>query len=93
MESEKDIERYLVAQMKERGGVAFKLPATLNRSWPDRLLLFPGGTAAFAELKSTGKKATKGQLHIIEQLRSLGFPAEVLDTKQAVTTYLDAIQK
>ena len=46
---------------------------------PDRLLLFPGGKLAFAEVKAPGEKPRPLQVHRIARLRELGFRVYVID--------------
>lgn len=86
---EKDIEEYLVRQVKKRGGVAYKFTSPARRSVPDRLVLWPGGVAQFVELKSPGKKPTEQQAREHARLNALGFPVAVLDSKEAVDEWLN----
>ena len=53
---EKQIERKLREQARLRGGLALKFTSPGFDGVPDRLLLFSGGRAAFAEIKTTGNK-------------------------------------
>lgn len=48
--------------------------------FPDRILLRPGGTAAFVEFKRPGEQPTKIQAYWLKRLRLLGFPAHVVRT-------------
>ena len=52
---EKDIERQLAIASHRSGGLALKFTSPSMAGVPDRLLLLPGGRAAFAELKAPGK--------------------------------------
>jgi hypothetical protein len=45
---------------------------------PDRLLLRPGGTAAFVEFKRPGQHPTKIQAYWLKRLRLMGFEAVVV---------------
>ena len=85
---EKDIEEYLVRQVKRRGGAAYKFTSPARRSVPDRLVLWPCGVARFVELKSPGKKPTEQQAREHAKLATIGFPVAVLDTKEAVDQWL-----
>lgn len=40
---------------------------------PDRIILLPGGTMAFVELKAPGKKERPLQYFVQNQLRDMGF--------------------
>lgn len=51
--------------------------------WPDSLLLFPGGRAAFYEFKRPGGRLSDLQKVRLERLRGLGFTAEVFDNADA----------
>lgn len=89
-ESEKTLEARLRKEVEKRGGMALKLSAQLHRGLPDRLILLPGGRMYFAEIKTTGKKPTKLQIHCHEMLRALGFEVFVIDStaslEEALTT-------
>lgn len=76
---EKSIEQKLVKQIKAAGGLALKFVSPGNAGVPDRLLLMPNGTAAFAELKAPGKKPRPIQEAMIQRLRNLGYPVYVID--------------
>ena len=90
IESEKVLEKYLVSEVKSLGGWAVKLLSGLVTGLPDRLILLPGGVAAFVEVKTTGKKATPRQLVIHKQLRELGFRVEVLDSKEGINNFINS---
>ena len=45
---------------------------------PDRLLLRPGGSAAFIEFKRPGERPTKIQKYWLERLNWLGFRSVVV---------------
>ncbi len=81
---EKDIENKLVQAVKGRGGIAPKLVSPGFDGMPDRLLLFPGGRIAFAEMKAPGKVPRPLQAVRIQQLRSLGFPVYVIDSPEQI---------
>ncbi len=53
---EKDIEKILVAEVRKLGGRAYKWVSPGNDGVPDRIVIFPGKTPVFVELKTdTGK--------------------------------------
>ena len=80
MDSEKLIEKTLVAEAKTLGGWAIKLLCTYVTGLPDRLVLLPGGVVFFVEVKTTGKKPTAVQRIVHEKLRGLGFNVHVVDS-------------
>jgi ribose 5-phosphate isomerase len=59
---------------------------------PDRLILLPGGKAAFAEVKATGKTPRALQLKRHEQLRALGFMVFVVDGAEQITPLIAAVK-
>ena len=84
MESEKQIEQYLVKRVKEMGGKAYKFVSPGNAGVPDRLVCLPGGRIVFVELKAPGKKPTPLQLVKHRELQNLGFKVLVIDSKEVV---------
>ena len=73
MKREKEIEEKLRLSVKAHGGIALKFTSPGFDGMPDRLLLFPNGKIAFAELKALGKKPRPLQLSRHRLLRRLGF--------------------
>ena len=92
IESEKDIERFLIKAAKELGGLAIKTNATNHKGLPDRLILLPGGKVGFLEIKTTGNKPTKLQSFWLSVLTGLGFSATWADSKKQVTQFLDTLK-
>lgn len=84
MESEKQIEQYLVKRVKELGGKAYKFVSPGNAGVPDRLVCLPGGRIVFVELKAPGKKSTPLQTNKQNEFRALGFKVLVIDSKELV---------
>ena len=56
---EKDIEKYLVRQVKQMGGLALKFVSPSMAGVPDRIVMIPKGAMYFAELKRPSGKAEK----------------------------------
>jgi hypothetical protein len=86
--TEKDIENYLRDKVKDLKGKAYKWISPGNNGVPDRIVLFPGGSVAFIELKAPGKKATPLQLVQHKRLENLGFEVFVIDSKQGVDEFI-----
>lgn len=77
--TEKNVEDYLKTRVEASGGMYIKIPAVYATGIPDRLILMPGGVAAFAEIKRPkGGKVAPLQGWWQEKLRALGFTAEVV---------------
>ncbi len=70
---ERDIERRLRDRVKSVGGLCLKFITPGFTGVPDRIILLPGGTMAFAELKAPGKRERQRQLFVQSVLRRLGF--------------------
>lgn len=60
MTAERDIKKYLMKKVKERGGEMRKIKWEGHRNAPDWIVLLPGWHV-LVELKRPGKKATKAQ--------------------------------
>ena len=86
---ESQIERYFCKEIKKLGGWALKFTPSGTRGWPDRLVLFPGGRAVFAELKAPGEKPSPLQRKRARELWGLGFGAIFIDSYQGVDTFIE----
>lgn len=86
------VERKLTTEAKKRGGLAVKFVSPGFDGVPDRLVLLPGGRAAFVELKTPGKKMRPLQVRRAEQLRALGFSVYCVDRTDMIGGVLDEIQ-
>ena len=65
---EKVIEQRLIKAVRQSGGLALKFVSPGFNGVPDRLLLFDGGRAAFAEVKAPGEKPRPLQIHRMEDI-------------------------
>lgn len=90
-ESEKTIEKYVVAAVRSLGGFAVKGNTVNSKGYPDRVIHLPGGKIGFLELKSEGKKPTKLQQYWIDELTALGFKAGWADTKDKAKLFIEDI--
>ena len=90
---EKELECKLVKAVRDSGGLALKFVSPNLNGVPDRLLLFPGGRAAFAEVKAPGQKPRPLQVHRMEQLRKLGFKVFVVDDVEKIGGMIRELQK
>lgn len=87
---EADIESYLVALVKDRGGEALKQNGVVGV--PDRLVLTPAGQAAFVEVKRLGGTVAVAQVRMMERLRALGFRADLAAGKSEVLRVVQSLQ-
>lgn len=90
-ESEKALERYLVELVRKHGGQCLKYANSQQTGYPDRLILLPGGRAAWAEIKSRGKRPTRLQCIRMDELRQLGYRAEVVDSRTKALDFLASL--
>ena len=88
---EKRIEQKLVKMTSQSGGVALKFVSPGCAGVPDRLVLMPGGKAAFVEVKAPGRKPRPLQIRRISQLRRLGFQVYVVDGTEQIEEVLKKI--
>ena len=86
---EKQIEQYLVKQVKSLGGLSLKLTSLIGI--PDRLVLLPEGRCIFVELKRPGEKPRKVQVLRIKQLRKLSFKTYVADSYESIDKLLGEV--
>ena len=84
MAAEKTIEHKLVKAVHLMGGLALKFISPGFDGVPDRVVLLPGGKAAFVELKATGKKMRPLQVRRKKQIEALGFSVYCIDRKSVV---------
>ena len=79
---EREIEKILAAEVKKLGGRAYKWVSPGNDGVPDRIVILPGETPYFVELKSESGRLSALQAIQIDRLRSMGqavFVARGLD--------------
>ncbi len=86
---EATVEAALRQAVQQSGGVCLKFRSPGNDGVPDRLCLFPGGAAAFVELKRPGRRVEPGSLQEdwLHRLRELGFDAVEINTIQAAKAF------
>lgn len=90
VESEKVLERKLGKWIKDAGGKCVKLSSQFNTGLPDRMIMLPKGHIFYCELKSTGKKPTRMQMIMHEEIRALGFKVYVVDSTEQLSDMLRA---
>lgn len=89
-ELENSVEQYLRRSVEERGGRCVKFDPGSYRGWPDRIVLLPGGTLVWVELKRpSGGRVSPSQLLAHEQLLRLGQRVVIIWTKEEVDELLE----
>lgn len=68
---EREIEEYLVKQVKRAGGLCYKFTSGV-RGVPDRIVIAPTSGVFFVELKRPKEKERKLQVYVQEQMRKHG---------------------
>jgi len=89
---EKEIEKKLALEVKQRGGLAVKFLSPGIYGMPDRIVLMPEGKMAFVEVKAPGKRPRPLQMARHKVLRGLGFLVFILDDASQIGGILDAVQ-
>ena len=89
---EKEIEKFLVREVKKLGGISFKFISPGNAGVPDRIVILPSGRVVFAELKTDKGKLTKLQEVQIKKISDLGADARVLRGIEGVKEFINEIQ-
>lgn len=71
---ERQIERQLKQRIETeiRGAMCLKFESPGFTGVPDRMILLPGGTVVFVELKAPGKTERPRQSYVQKQFRALG---------------------
>lgn len=85
---ESKVEAYFVRRVKEAGGEQRKFTSPGRSGVTDRIVGFPGARFAFVEIKRPGEGAKAHQEREHNRWRALGFDVRVLDTPQAVDTFI-----
>ena len=83
MERERDVEAYLRRLVEQAGGRCVKFSPDYARGWPDRLVLLPGGSVCWVELKRQhGGRLSPAQLVAHKELEKLGQMVAVVWSKE-----------
>lgn len=89
---EREVEKALVRQVRQAGGIAPKLTSPANAGMPDRLIILPPGKVCFVELKAPGKKLRPLQVRQMERLTQLGCTVRVIDHPNQIQELIHEIQ-
>lgn len=89
---EKEVEKFLVREVKKIGGVSFKFISPGNAGVPDRIVILPTGKVVFVELKINKGKLTKLQEVQIKKISNLGADVRVLRGIEGVRKFINEIQ-
>lgn len=89
---EKEVEKFLVREVKKLGGISFKFISPGNAGVPDRIAILPNGRVVFAELKTDKGKLTRLQGVQIKKISDLGADVRVLRGMEGVKEFINEIQ-
>lgn len=89
MASEKILEKRLKSEVEKLGGLCLKYHNSFDTSYPDRIVLMPGGKTVWIEIKSSGEKLEKLQEFRIRSMEALGHRTEVIDTYTKLENFLN----
>lgn len=90
---EKDIEKFLIDNVKKLGGRCYKFTSPGNAGVPDRIDLLPGGLLYFVELKTKDKKPRPLQKAQIRKLEKLGQDVRILCGLNQVKEFVSEITR
>lgn len=80
-------------EVKKRGGLCYKFTSPGNPGVPDRIVILPGGTTVYVELKTEIGRLAKIQKWQIEELRRRGAVVRVLKGMDQVLAFLEEVDK
>lgn len=78
-------------EVKKRGGLCYKFTSPGNPGVPDRIVILPGGTTIYVELKTEIGRLAKIQKWQIEELRKRGADVRVLKGMDQVMNFLEEV--
>ena len=86
---EKEVEKYLIRQVRKNGGLCLKFISPGWSGAPDRICLWPCGRLKFVEVKRPGEGLRPLQERRAEELREMGFDVEVVDSLEKAREVAD----
>jgi hypothetical protein len=89
---ESRIEKFLLNEVRKRGGLALKTNANASAGLPDRMILFPERIVLFVEIKRADGYSSALQIKRQGQLRGLGFPVYEVRTKDQIIELLERVK-
>lgn len=88
---ERNVEAYLVKQIKAIGGKAIKMLPTFEAGVPDRCVLYNGRTV-FVELKKPGERPRPLQVNFMAELRKMNHETRVIDSYEGVNELIKELK-
>jgi hypothetical protein len=88
---ESTVERFLVDEVRRRGGIAEKVRVIGARGFFDRFVTLPGGVIILVELKRPkGGRLSPHQRKRLEVYRRLGVNVQICKSREDVRRLMDA---
>ena len=89
---EKDIEKYLVSEIKAMGGICYKFTSPAHNGVPDRICIVPTGYVHFVECKAPTGMLSVLQRREIQELLKLGCTVSVVHSKEDVNQVIEGLK-
>lgn len=89
---ESELERWLVKQIHDLGGIADKFVSPGNPGVPDRLIIMPGGKVYFVELKTEVGRLSSIQKWQRQRYQQLGVDFRVIKGRKQAKEFVDEIR-
>jgi hypothetical protein len=86
---EREIEKKFGEEMQKLGCLVCKFTSPGKAGVPDRLVILPGGSVWFAEMKRPGGKLRPRQVFWKKQMESLGAKYYVVDSYEAIANVVN----
>jgi len=87
---EKNIERYLLQEVKKAGGLTIKMGKNGN---PDRLCMFEHGLSYLVETKSLKGSLSPKQKQVHKKIVAIDHTIYVLNSKLAVDEFIEKVKR
>ena len=92
-QGEKQIETYLVREIRKLGGTAYKFNSEQRRGVPDRLCVLPGRVVVFVECKRPGARPRPAQIREMQRLRETDQLVTWVSTKEEIDSLTKMIKQ
>jgi hypothetical protein len=93
LERERGIENHLKQSVTRVGGLYLKFTSPGNNGVPDRVVIFPGGTVYFVELKRPGGKPRKIQQACMRRMRHTRAHVVMINSRKQADHFIKYIER
>lgn len=84
---EKEIEKKFKNKVEKYGAKVLKFVSPGKAGVPDRIILLPKGRCVFAEIKAPGEQPRKLQIHVMKEIKKLGFGTWLIDSVKKIDDF------